>query len=231
MISRSIVTNLVCGFLLSALAAIGILRGINWNYWASPDTIPVDTVSNAMIVAAMKTAQRAENQVRIYNLTGSYLKTVYRTWGDHFEVARAVALQNPSKYMIRLPMYPPKHTRANPLKLWWNQMIGQLLFAHILDFVIRLAGHKPVIVRIVQRLLKACDVLIPFLQNTWSFEYDNFKSLADGLDPVDREVFQMYFHKDVDYHYYSVMLWVGLRRFILKEPDDTLPAARIKVKL
>jgi len=215
---------------ISTLAALGILRGINWNYWAKPDVIPVDIVTNAMLVAAVRTAQKAENQVKIYNLTGSYLKGVYTTWGAHFEVARSVAIKHPSKYMIRLPMYPPKHVRANPLKLWWNQMIGQLLFAHILDFIIRLAGHKPVIVRIVQRLLKACEVLIPFLQNTWSFDYDNFKSLADSMDPQDRERFQMYFHKDVDEDEYRVLLWMGLRRYILKEPDDTLPAARIKVK-
>ena len=40
---------------ISILAALGILRTINWNYYAKTDFVPVDKVVNAMIAVGWAT--------------------------------------------------------------------------------------------------------------------------------------------------------------------------------
>lgn len=67
-----------------------------------------------------------------------------------------------------------------------------------------------------------------FTLKKWQFASNNFVSLLDKLSAEDRRIFNFDVRK-IDWPSYLSDYCLGIRRYIFKEKDDTIPAARISL--
>lgn len=108
------------------------------------DIIPVDTVANALILIAWRTAQQTQpskDPVPIYNITTGNLNPT--TWEEFLNYGREIAMKMPSIRMVRIPATV---ISGDGINVFYHNMIklfSETLFAYLLDFIIIILGHKP----------------------------------------------------------------------------------------
>ena len=144
----------------SLLGTLGIARSMHCRPNYTADLIPIDIVTNALIVIAWKTATdykahqlEHNNNCRskadqgststtlpIYNVTSGDVNPT--TWEKFLEYGREVAFSMPSIRMVRLPAIAPKGDKVN----WYGHMatkiFSETLFAYLFDFIQLLIGRK-----------------------------------------------------------------------------------------
>ena len=64
-----------------------------------------------------------------------------------------------------------------------------------------------------------------FALRQWHFVNENFIPLQDQLSAADRQTFN-FDVREIDWQSYSEDYCMGIRRYILKDQDITIPAAR-----
>lgn len=74
------------------------------------------------------------------------------------------------------------------------------------------------------KIHKALGVFRPFYTNQWSFEVDNVVKLRESMTKLDAEEFPIDVRL-VDWVKYPEAVWMGCRRYMLKEPDSSIPQA------
>lgn len=216
---------------LSALASIGILRYVDWNYYAHADVVPVDSCANIMFAAAERTVRinKLQNtmKIKVYNLTTG--TECPQTWGDVFEQLRAATIKDPPLKMLRVPIMPPRIHRAN----WFVEKISrmsEILFAHFIDLLLVMFGQKRILVRITAKLHNAFTILTPFMTTSYTSDVDNFKAAFDELDSDDKKTFP-FDMKAINWPKYYEDAYVGGRKLILREDPSNIPAARTKFRI
>jgi len=85
------------------------------------------------------------------------------------------------------------------------------------------------VLRLVNKFIDACFVGSFFSLNGWKFHCDNMLSLNDSLkkDMADHEEFPIDV-RTISWERYVEDYVVGLRKYALRDPLSTLPAARRK---
>lgn len=212
---------------LGALASVGILRTIDWNYDGVADFIPVDFVANSMIAIAERTARLYPNEIKVYNCSSSSLKPI--TWGQTFEVLRAESFKSPPLKMIRVPIKVPKYKRANPM-LFNMLKISELLFAYFIDLILVLCGQKSILVKLTKKLHHGYDILKPFTTKQYTCSNDNLLEALNDLDPFEREQFDFDIAR-LDMMHYFRRIYYACRLGILKEDITNVQAARMRMRL
>ncbi|XP_026669786.1 fatty acyl-CoA reductase wat-like, partial [Ceratina calcarata] len=81
--------------------------------------------------------------------------------------------------------------------------------------------------KIYKKVHKFMDVLDYFSMKEWKFSNDNLKSLWSKLSEKDREYFGSDI-REIDWDHYFRMYMRGIRIYLIKDPMDTLPQARIR---
>ncbi|XP_043273034.1 putative fatty acyl-CoA reductase CG5065 [Venturia canescens] len=184
------------------------------------DLVPVDIVINLMICAAWRTATHRSDTITVYNCCTGQQNPI--TWREFVELS--------FKYCRKYPMsdaiwYPGGRCRSSPFFNKLMYTFQHVLPAHILDFIARLKGSKPIMTRVQKKLNKAAKCLEYFSTQQWNFRDDNVRRLGYELSPDDRQTF-MFDVKQIDWPSYLENYILGIRQFIFKESPDTLPAAR-----
>lgn len=216
---------------LGALASIGIVRYVDWNYYANADIIPVDTCANVMLAAAERAVRLNktfnDKSLKVYNLTTT---TIYpQTWGQIFEQLRAASIRSPPLKMLRTPINPPKIKRANKLVLYASKL-SEILFAYFIDFLLIVCGQKRILVKITAKLHRAYEILLFFMTNEFTSSVDNFVSAHNELHPDDKQSFGFDMTK-VDWNKYFDDAYLGTRSKILRENPTSIPAAKTKMQI
>ena len=80
-------------------------------------------------------------------------------------------------------------------------------------------------VQVVNKLHKAVGALEWFTTRQWHFKCDNVLKLHEQLTGSDRKTFA-FDVRELEWPSYWDDYVLGMRRFILKEDNSTLPAAR-----
>ena len=71
------------------------------------------------------------------------------------------------------------------------------------------------------------DVLNYFTLQEWKFTNDRVQGIIDKLDKKDKELFQMDMREVIWDTYFQTYI-KGVRVYLIKDPLDTLPQARIR---
>lgn len=124
---------------LSCLAGVGILQTVDWNYDIKSDVYPVDLLGNALIGAAWHMHATSQGQAKVFNITSTNMQPMKS--GLFMEYARQASLQYPSIYLLRPPMRPPRQ-RPLPFVYTLEKFFYHVLFAHFVDFILKLAGRE-----------------------------------------------------------------------------------------
>lgn len=201
---------------LGCLAAIGMLRTIDWNYYATSDMVPVDYVANCLICAAYQTKVKSPEKILIYNMTSGNMSPI--SWGVFFDMLRNEATKTPPNKIVRPMIKSPKHNRANPLQFFLTKFFSELLFAYTIDLILTLIGYKKIMVKITQKMHHGYKILLPFTTNQWNFSSSNVIGLSDSLSSVDKKLFK-FDMRGFDWFEQAQCVWAGGRHLLLKEEN------------
>lgn len=99
--------------------------------------------------------------------------------------------------------------------------------AYILDTVTRIAGGRPILVRLHTNVANSLDTLKLFIFTEWKFHNRNTQALIKTLSTLDKQLYNIDLGSLVWVDYFE-NLTQGVRRYLNKEPNKSLPAARRK---
>ncbi|KAL1455577.1 hypothetical protein WDU94_009661 [Cyamophila willieti] len=189
------------------------------------DIIPVDLVVNTLISAAWKTGTSDNKELKVYNCSSGHTNPL--SWRDLGIMCHKYALKTPSKY---IQFYPGFSFRTNRLAHKFCELLYHFLPALLLDIFLQVQKQKPMMMKIYTRFKKAAKTGEFFALNEFHFGSKNMKGLAESLKtsqdwqmfPVDMRILK--------YDPYIKNYMIGLRKYVLNDPDKTLSSARRKLQ-
>lgn len=135
----------------------------------------------------------------------------------------SITQQYPSRRALR---YPGGSFKRNKFHDLLSRLFEHYLPALLLDLVCLSTGHKMQFLSIYRRLHKAASVVAYFSNNNFRFETKNTNQLAKFIqDPRDKQDLPLSI-KELNWAEYSPNYVLGVRRFLLKESDETLESSR-----
>ena len=116
----------------------GILRSMIVKKEKICDMVPVDVVANSCIVSAAYVANCCPSKATVFNCTSGSVNPI--SWGRVKEIAEPLLMKHPSMEIFRYP-----GTRFNSSKFLHelNVLIEHTIPAHLIDFLFKITGHKP----------------------------------------------------------------------------------------
>lgn len=109
--------------------------------------------------------------------------------------------------------------------------ISAILFhfipAYILDTVTRIAGGRPILVRLHKNVWSSLKLLEKFIFTEWKFHNNNTKALIKTQSLIDKRLYNIDL-STLEWEVYFIALTQGVRRYLSKENPKTMEAARGK---
>lgn len=173
------------------------------------------------------TQDNGDSEACVFNLTTGSENPC--SFYHYFSIGREEAYRNPSTRALRPLLKIPKQKGMNPIQYWMHKILTHLLFAYLIDFILSLVGQKRMVVKAVNRMHHANEVFDYFCSNQWTFNTDNVKRLRSLQSDEDRDNYNCDV-RTIDWNSYAKIGWLGCRRFILKEQDETTNYARLRYK-
>ncbi|XP_071557368.1 fatty acyl-CoA reductase wat isoform X1 [Temnothorax nylanderi] len=225
--TRGWIDNLYGPTGVAAGAGTGLLRSIHCDGSVHANVVPADLTVNALIACAWDVAndQRSNNKSRsevpIYN----YVSTDNPiTYDDLKEMSSKYGIEIPSTRAVWY--YSFRNNKHRIVHLFFVYF-WHLLPALLVDTATVCIGRQPRLLKVYKKIHKFMDVLNYFSTQEWKFTNDRLRALMGKLTFKDREKF--YFDiRDVDWDTYFETYIRGIRVYLIKDPLDTLPQARVK---
>ncbi|PSN49948.1 hypothetical protein C0J52_18202, partial [Blattella germanica] len=162
----------------------GLLRTMMCNRNFVADLIPVDVAINLMISVAWHTATTRPSSIQVYHCATGTLNPI--TWAEIEEIGYKIIINNPFNDIIWYPGGSFKSSRIlNKICVFMFQFIP----ACALDFMSRMTGKKPVMMRLHRRLQSVMSYIEFFTTREWKFDSENVKRLRTHLHPRDLTIF------------------------------------------
>ncbi|KAJ8916667.1 hypothetical protein NQ315_000312, partial [Exocentrus adspersus] len=204
----------------------GILRSVYANPDVISDYVPCDILAKGTILATWKKGleiQEEKHKLQVYNGSSNKIRPV--TMGEIVNMGKRLCWDTPLNDIMWYP-------NGSVTKCWYNNYLKlifyQLLPALFIDGFLLLLKKKPMLIKIHRKIFIANCAVEYFISNEWTFKNDATIGLEQHLLPSDIEAFS--YHKDhplsEPYAFFTSGL-MGARRYLLKEPDDTFPQAKI----
>lgn len=99
--------------------------------------------------------------------------------------------------------------------------------AYILDFITRLAGGRPILVRLHTNVWTSLNLLEKFIFTEFKFNSNKTTALIKTMSDADKAAYNIDI-SDLDWEDYFTDLVQGVRKYLNKEDEKTLEAARGK---
>lgn len=217
---------------VAAGAGTGILRSIHCDGSAHANVVPGDMTVNALIASAwdvwnVKRSKTNENEcnteddIPIYNyvsqdnpITYDQLKELSSKHGMKIPTCRAIWY-----YSFRNNKYRLVHL--------FYVYFFHLLPALLIDAVTVCIGKQPRLLKVYKKIHKFMDVLNYFTIQQWQFENNAVKALINKMAAADQKNFFCDI-KELDWDTFFSTYIRGIRVYLIKDPMDTLPEARVK---
>uniref|UniRef100_A0AAR5P819 Fatty acyl-CoA reductase n=1 Tax=Dendroctonus ponderosae TaxID=77166 RepID=A0AAR5P819_DENPD len=202
-------------------AGKGVLRTMYCKQDAYADYMPVDIVVNATL-ASVWFYIYDERKKWIFNLTSSALYKI--TMEEIINIGRKVI--NTKIPLNGVAWYPGGSMKRSKIVHYICFFLFHIIPAVLVDALLLVIGYKPVLCRVQNRIWKGFEVFEYYANNQWDFDNQESLSLRDALlNPRERENYKCD-GDGIDYFEYFSTCVHAARLYILKETDDTLPAAR-----
>ncbi|CAH0404459.1 unnamed protein product [Chilo suppressalis] len=207
------------GFLMGA--GKGVVRRLPLAKENINDYIPVDVVVNQLLVAGWHAAKN-KSGLSVYHCSSSTCRPF-----------RWCTIENTVN--TKLHTYPLKSAVWYPYLAFNSSLLSfriSAIFVHffpgiLLDMMLRLTGGKPILFRLNRNVWNSLNRLEKFIFTEWLFHNPNTLDLAKQLNKTDRELFYIDI-SSLNWEDYFTNLQLGVRKYLNKEKDSTLPAARKK---
>ncbi|KAF8373984.1 hypothetical protein PRIPAC_80413 [Pristionchus pacificus] len=195
------------------------------------DVVPVDVVSNMMIVCAAYrlhlTAQK-DRSLPVFHCGTSHL--------NPFPIQRYIDLTGTflAKYPLEKFIFAPTvGTRGNAVAEDKLHAFKQHVVGRSLDRLGGMMGKKPFWEHTFRKVREVYQVFIPFVSKRWIYKADNMVELIERMQPEDVEKFDFDVRK-MDWKEYTSDFLFGMKTFLTKNDimsDANLEVARKGVKI
>lgn len=207
------------GFLMGA--AKGVVRRLPLAIENIADYIPVDVVVNELLVAGWEAA-KSTSGLSVYHCSSSTCKPF--CWSMLENTVNGMLHKNPLKSAVWYP-----HLKFVPSLLMFriSAIFVHFFPALLLDMMLRLTGRKPILIRLHKNVWNSLNRLERFIFSEWKFYNPNTLELCKKLNQTDKELFFI----DISTLYwveYFRTLHLGVRRYLNREKESSIPAARKK---
>lgn len=214
---------------VAAGAGTGVLRSIHCDGSIQANVVPGDLTINALIACAwdvanrksMITTEEKTDNVPVYHyvskdnpVTFEQLKSLSEKYGLQFPTEKAIWY-----YSFR----NNKHRMVHLFYVYFLHLLPALL----IDSVTVCLGKQPRMLKIYRKIHKFMDVLNYFATKEWKFSNENFKAILGKMTPEDYDRFFCDITK-LNWEIYFQTYVKGIRIYLIKDPLDSLPQARIK---
>lgn len=144
-------------------------------------------------------------------------------WGQISVLILTMCCIYPSSTTYR---YPRGAFTINYYMDYFYRMTLHYLPAYLLDFITKLTGGKPILVKIFKKFDQATNVLKAFTTKQWKFNTDNETTLLkEFMSEEDKRLFN-FDVSNLTWESYLKDYVLGVREFLLKEPISNLEQAR-----
>ncbi|XP_037954996.1 putative fatty acyl-CoA reductase CG5065 isoform X2 [Teleopsis dalmanni] len=208
-------------------AGKGVLRTMYCKSNGNGDFLPVDIAVNGLLVSSWYNLNKFNEQlVRVIHMTSS--NDIKVSWQEIIELGRWV-IENKVPFN-GVAWYPGGSMKSN----YYVHFVCMLLFhwlpALFVDALLWIFRYPPVLCHVQKRITKGFEVFEYYANNVWNFDNSVAVNIRKVMNKTER--FNYIIEKIdldlIDYFTHSILC---SRRIILKETDDTIPAAKRHMKV
>ncbi|RZC40817.1 fatty acyl-CoA reductase -like, partial [Asbolus verrucosus] len=199
-------------------AGKGVIRTMYVKGDSYADYIPVDIVANCLVCGPFTFKMTKK---RIFNLTSSAEYKV--SFEEIIEIGRGIVTK-------KLPLngvlwYPGGSMKRSRLLHNIDFFLVQVLPAIILDGILIMLRYKPVLMRVQRKIYKGYDIFEYYANKQWDFDNDHTLQMRNMFNPREKVTYKLD-GDGINYEDYFTNCIYAARRYLLKEPDNTIPSAR-----
>ncbi|XP_031619645.1 putative fatty acyl-CoA reductase CG5065 [Contarinia nasturtii] len=207
-------------------AGKGVLRSMYCNSSSYGDYLPVDYAVNGIMVSSWNFVYNKDYDRRVYHLVSS--AEIKVSWKELIDCGRWIICN-------KLPLngvvwYPGGSMKSNRL----HHNICCILFhwipAILIDCLLFCLRYPPVLCRVQRRIQKGFDVFEYYANNQWDFDNSNVLYMRTIINEIEAKRYAIE-DKQIDMYEYFEHCIHAARLYILKESDETIPAARRHMKV
>lgn len=214
--------------------AMGFIRVMRTDLRCVAEVVPGDVVVNTAMAAIVDINRKHElnskkvaefADVPIYNVVSSSQTPI--TWQTYKNLTVKHCKQIPSPKII---WHSIQVFTGNPVLYYLAIFFLHLVPAYLFDGIASCIGKKPLMVKAYKKVHHLISTVSFFATRSWRFENTNVQKLWRQVDDDDKKLFDFNldnFDWDDYFRYYTR----GGRVYLLKDPMDTLPQGRRKLKL
>jgi fatty acyl-CoA reductase len=214
-------------------AGKGLLRSMIADHSVVADIVPVDLPVNMMIAVAWARAIATKtttsivsaNNAAIYHCTTGGLNPF--TWGEMENAVVSCFKNNPLESCFRRPKGNIL-TRNSFLHDCWI-LVSHLIPAYAADLGYLLIGKRPRMVRMYAKLHKSMEILEYFTTRSWEWTHSHLDTLKSQMTAEDQKTFYTD-PRTLHWPTYIQNYCLGTKKFILKEEQSGVPAARAHLR-
>ncbi|XP_077299951.1 fatty acyl-CoA reductase wat-like isoform X2 [Arctopsyche grandis] len=212
----------------------GLLRVVRMGCDKEANLVPVDMCVNGLIASAWdiseryKESKRLENgpkptsrDIRIYNFV---LTENPISWGKFYKLTCRGGVEFPPTAAL---WYHSLIMSTNPLQHSLYKFFLHYVPAAFFDLISVCAGKKAQTFKLYNRIHKMEDVTMFFTMHGWNFTNDNMLKVIAKMSDDDRRLYSCDV-RTLDWNDYLHGYFLGIRRYLLKDEDSTLAAAKRK---
>jgi len=211
------------GFIMGA--SKGVVRRLPVNKSLIYDYIPVDVVVNNIITgiwfvaAHLDSNKTVDGQTPVFHCTTSTCNPF--RWIDVESTLIKLLHEYP---IIGAVWYPTVKFLPNLWMYWISSFIFHFIPAYILDFITKVSGGRPILVRLHKNVNRSLKKLSPFIFNEWKFDNSRTINLQEQMSIDDQSAFYID-PTSIKWVPYFTNLIRGVRKYLHNEQDKTLKPA------
>lgn len=209
----------------------GVIRRLPLDPTLVMDYIPVDIVVNQILVTGYHIWDVQQNNpgksldLKIFHLTSSTYKPF------RFETLTEKMNNYMHKYPLKSAVWYPYVKFVKSLFLFKvSAIFFHFLPGYILDFVAKMSGGRPILVKLHTNVWNSLKTLERFIFTEWHFDNKKTLKLAKSQHPMDKERFNIDIG-ELNWEDYFLNLHLGVRQYLNNEKPKNLEAARKKDKI
>ncbi|XP_060520811.1 uncharacterized protein LOC132698635 [Cylas formicarius] len=181
-----------CGLLVAG--GKGILRIVYGDRSVNTDYVSVDNTVKLMVAATWeKHVLQKKNTLTVSIYNGSKYNLMPVELGEIVDMGKQLYWDVPFETKLWFP-------RNKMTKCWYEYYFNVLLFhllpAMLIDTLLKIIGHKPILFKIQRKIYIANMAVSHFMLNEWEFVNTNSMALNKKILDVDEEAFTICLPKD-----------------------------------
>uniref|UniRef100_A0A0A9W6J2 Fatty acyl-CoA reductase n=2 Tax=Lygus hesperus TaxID=30085 RepID=A0A0A9W6J2_LYGHE len=206
---------------LISLVESGFARVARADPISNADLVPADMCVNVIMSAGQKVGTLGfDGEIKIFNFASSSRNSI--TWGNFTRYFVEAGKHLPSDKAV---WCPGLILLKSKLLYSLVSFIYHIIPAFLVDMCLLICHRRPRALKLSRKVSKFLHLISDFSCKSWRFSNDNLTALWKGLSPTDKVLFDFDLEK-IDWKEMITVKVRGVRKYLLKEHERTIPSAQ-----